>query len=205
VAVQRSAFGGCSAFSVRSIVRLAVTDVCGAEEFQRRLFLKEDAHDMGPDPSLYASTGSWAGLPYDTPSYGPPPGGGGYYSYAAPAAEYGPPGGYGPPPPMPPMPPMGGPPADGVYSSFRPTGPARMVGSSMVGGGPPPGGGYMSYGMPPPGYQYGDPYGPPAQPRQKVYGVRDRPLPTPLARAPRPWHVAIVICEPRCDARLSRS
>ena len=51
------------------------------------------------DPSMYASTGSWAGMPYDMPSYGGPSYGGppgGYMEMPQHAHQYGGPG-YGPP------------------------------------------------------------------------------------------------------------
>ena len=120
----------------------------------------------GPDPALYASTGSWAGQPYDLPSYGPP---GGYAApYAAP--EYGPPSGYS-------APLVSGPPSG---ASFRPTGPPRYLSSTPYQGPPPVdlyrNGGFRGYGMPHTP-QYEDPYGYGAapQPRQKVYGVRVQP------------------------------
>jgi hypothetical protein len=139
----------------------------------------EDPHGgmAGYDPSLYASTGSWAGLPYDTPAYGGPPPQGGYGGYAPQSYAPGPPQSYGPPEGFAPMP------ARGMYGSFRETGPPQQVSMQYVDGPPgPPGGMYRSGYAPRPSYgmpmyepqMYG---GPPPQPRQKVYGVR---LPSPI-------------------------
>lgn len=125
----------------------------------------------GYDPSLYASTGSWAGMPYENSAYGAPPVGG----YAMPGYMSTP--SYGPAP----QPPRGQP----VYASFRPTGPA--VPFSRPYEGPAPvdlyrSGGYLpprGYGPPP---MYEDPRmmmaGPPPgqPPPQKVFGVRFDPV-----------------------------
>ena len=115
----------------------------------------------GYDPSLYASTGSWAGMPYDAPSYG------GY----APAYAPGPaPVQYAQPyAPMPARPAYGGGPMYGGYAEPAPYYP------------PPYGGGYGGGGYAPRGRRgppmYDMPYmdgPPPGPPRQKVYGVRKR-------------------------------
>ena len=109
----------------------------------------EDPHGgmAGYDPSLYASTGSWAGLPYDTPAYGGPPPQGGYGGYAPQSYAPGPPQSYGPPEGFAPMP------ARGMYGSFRETGPPQQVSMQYVDGPPgPPGGMYRSGYAPRPSY-----------------------------------------------------
>ena len=106
------------------------------------------------DPTLYSSTGSWAGMPYDQQlSYGGAP------AYPQqPAAPF--PGSYGPGP--------GGP-------GWAPSGPPRMV--SMQYEGAPPHDPYR--GSLPPGfndpYGYPGPYGPPPPRPPKVFGVRRCP------------------------------
>lgn len=153
----------------------------------------------GMDPNLYASTGSWAGMPNDMPSYGPPPGGDYREMPPSYAPSYGPPPGgyremppayapsYGPPQggyrEMPPAygPPQGygygGPPQGGPGGGFVQTGPDRRVGGGMYEGAQPVNL-YRSGGFPPRGYgapMHEEPgmYSmPPQQPARQKFGVR---------------------------------